>query len=435
MEGLILLFGEALLGVCAAFLASLLSLVAMGISVCSALIRALIDSIPGCAKEVKKAKKRNTASKSAARPRVWGIVRSLGYLLGAVTTLAIAALAIIQWFFFEPAVEWFAKRVGISTGHRISWDAIDGNLFLGKFEFRGVQVTTIGSEVADSLRLETKADHFSFDIDMTSLLFEYVSIENLTVRGAAATIGLPAQHEPKRYHEKRKFRLIDTDIRDVHLIWNQPDRSVIDLQVETFRSPMLKSDTAVFDGLFRSNLSATLNGGFLSIKTSENSNGMGQTTEWHMEEIPVALVSDLIGGPFRLLRSGSLECLVYDEWEIGGVPEIDMDWQFILHDVRAEVPFTLQTARPVAQSFVDYVNQAAEDGSVEIQFDLLMNRDRFTGQSSLHAAGLWQAVSRAFFKHLAEQTGNDPSDYEERANEIIDISKSYFDRLRKADDP
>ena len=97
-----------------------------------------------------------------------------------------------------------------------------------------------------------------------------------------------------------------------------------DIAIDRFEAEPLRSHFAVFDLLFRSNLNGTLNGAGIEIINTK-SDGQ-RRTRWTARDVSAGVLASLIGGPFSLFESGTVDVEVSDHWEAERVEDLHLDW-------------------------------------------------------------------------------------------------------------
>ncbi|MEO1159247.1 MAG: hypothetical protein AAFW74_02180, partial [Pseudomonadota bacterium] len=209
----------------------------------------------------------------------------------------------------------------------------------------------------------------------------------------------------------------------------------------------LRSNYAVFDLFFRSNIFGTLAGQKFEIRSARTDDG--RSTTWKVDQLPVSVLGHFSDAPvISWLEQGTLDVDVTDNWTVADRGKINMDWRLLASDVKMQVPADVGVMQKTlfipAQKYLN-----GRDKPVDVSFSLVMNEEQFEGAASLEAANLWATVKDGFIKALAlkyRSAGNPalqddqaPVGQEEKARGLVDKAKDSFksllDKTRKAPVP
>ena len=184
------------------------------------------------------------------------------------------------------------------------------------------------------------------------------------------------------------------------------DNAPVAVSLASVSSAPFRSNYALFDTLFRSNLTGQIDGRDISISTQRT--GGGRITQWRMPDLQAATVSRFVTRPpVGWLRDGTLNVSVDDRWRLGTGTDIDMDWNVRMQGVRAEAR---EGAGLVEKTFAlpitSYIN--SKSGNVDLRFKLVINEDKFENMSSLDAGFLWDVVLQSTAEAIGIGAGEDP---------------------------
>jgi len=354
-------------------------------------------------------------------------------LIGLALTTGILALA--NTVFFERTVRLILAMVGQRTGTELAFTSVSGNLFSGRFAFQDLSARRV-SDTRSSFDL--KARNFSVDLDLLTLLdppivFDKLSVDSVTgtfrqpekPRGAAGQNGGSAE----RIKAKRKFVIENLAMSDVNVAISRGEGAPAAILLKSVTSTPFRSNYAIFDTLFRSNVSGQIDGHDISISTQRTDSG--RTTQWRMPDLPVASVSRFVTKPpIGWLREGVLNISVDDRWSRGNQTEIDMDWNIRMQGARAEVSEDAGAMeRMLAVPIISYIN--SRDGNVDLRFKLVMDESQFENMASLDARALWDTLLRSMASSIATSTGGDTEDARQAVDKAVEGFKSFLDRHRK----
>jgi hypothetical protein len=352
--------------------------------------------------------------------------------------LLIPAIILINLFFFEPTVRSIAAQIAQKKGMEISFAKAQGNLFSGTLVLDGLTVKSSKGTRAD---FDVQAKSVALDVDVFSLLSSAIIIERLRVDGVAGDISMKAKDvtalpssaqqqvaaEPLK--PKKAFVIHDLSILHVSLRLYNNSTEPLHLALNTLESKPFRSQYAIFDTFFRSNIQGRLDGQWLSITSREIPNG--RETEWNLEDFPVAAIGAFTDkAPLNWFTSGRLTAQVKDRWQDGDHPEIIMDWSLLFEDARVEAPAGASLlSKTMTLPLINYINGKTEP--VDLKFSLRLNERQFESASSLDAAGLWDATVAGLLESLAVNAGEKKKAIQQGVKDKIDGLKDF---LKKDED-
>lgn len=321
------------------------------------------------------------------------------------------------------------KRIGITT----ICHEIDGSLFAGRVDLRNCTVRRPSHPTSS---FDLNVGEVSLDLRVTSLLGT-ADIEVARVVGldgwVASDRRMNGQQDNAEQAEKprRAFVIGDLDVSEVSIKLSgiNPDGNPFELPIEIgqIKSQPLRSRLALFDILFRSNLTGSIDGAPFEISTSTIQDG--RQTAWRAEQVPVASFGALSGGPLSWFSAGYVDVFVDDQWQRGDSLSIDMDWRLQFEEVEVKAPAGTGALTQIAsEPLIRYVNGL--DGQFPLEFQMVVNESQFEFKSSLAAAGLWSAVGESV-NDILGKFGVDEEKASETGNAIKEGAKSVLDRLRK----
>lgn len=411
MEALILIFGELVFAILTPFVMLIADLI-------GSLLGLIISWVAG---------------RKADRVVASRVIHVVAVGLIGLAILTLAAIWIVNSFYFDSTVRYVfgmtEKRSEIAT----ACQEIDGSLFAGRIDLRDC---TIRRSSHPTSSFDLNVEKVVFDLRVTSLLgtarIETAEVTGLDgwVRNDRSQAGGPDNTDQVE-KPRRAFVIDRLDVANasVELFGVNPDGNPFQLpiRIRQIDSQPLRSRLALFDILFRSNVSGSITEAPFEISTSGIQDG--RQTAWRAEKVPIASFGALTGGPLSWFSAGHVDVYVDDEWQRGDSLSIDMDWRLQFTDVEVTAPagssaFTRMAAGPLTR----YVNGLG--GQFPLEFELVVNESQFEYSSSLAAAGLWTAVAEAVNRILAT-FGVDPKQASETADALKEGAKSVLDRLRK----
>jgi len=423
MEGLILLLAGFLALPSLAGLAVLLDLVVLGID----LVVHLFVSLAGRVR--RRSGRAGAPAQATKRHRIpW---KAMGRWIGIVGTsllvLAIIVVSIANWFFFDAIVRSQLAGVKEKTGITVTFGSANGNLWTGVVALHNVEFKRTEDE---SSQFDLSAETFRIDLSTIDLLlldavFEQVEVQGL--RGTYDRVGLP-----EKLKLRKTFRLDRLKVSDVAIEVRDHTRrkNVVQaqLQIESLVAEPLRSEWAVFDLLFRTDAKGRVNGRDFSIATHEIPDG--RQTRWQGDGLPVELLGAYLGGPLNWVTAGRLDIDVTDRWQLGDSAEIEMHWDVVLRDVKAEVPpDASRMTRVVAQPTVALLNKHSV--RLPLKFDVVVDRERFHFAASPEAMELGRTIGDALADELGKLAGLKPKAIKEATAKKWGQFKDFLDKRRK----
>lgn len=360
-----------------------------------------------------------------------------------ISTYLLLLLFFINLFFFEPSLRFIAGQIEKKNGIEVSFSSAEGDLFSGRATFHELKIKRHNQPKTD---FDLSARHVVLDIDMFSIASSPIKIETLHVEGIEGDVRSkdappamapapppsqgpsPTSPAPEKLKAKKPFVIQDLALKGIKLRLHKGTHEPLLLSLSSMDSKPLRSQYAIFDTFFRSNISGDLDGHEIMITSREA--GQGRETHWRLDDFPVKVIGQFIDkAPLNWFKDGTLDVTVEDQWAYGDHAEIAMDWSLIFNAVKLEAPEnTSLTQRALAAPFVHYIN--GKDGPLDLSFTLVMNEDQFDGSASLDAAGLWDILVDTMSKKLAQMSGQKKDAIKEGVKDTVDSFKSFLNKKR-----
>jgi hypothetical protein len=363
-----------------------------------------------------------------------GIFRVMTAVAFVGIVLTIGGLVLVNTLFFEPAIRQVVGLVAKRTGTELEFKSVSGNLFTGRFAFEDISAKRV-SDTKGSFHLKVRS--LSGDIDLPTLLTGPVSFRKLSVDTVSGTFhdrekrgtGGQVHDDDGRIRTKRRFRVEDLTLRNVDVALSKGDGASVALSLKSVSSMPFRSNFAVFDLLFRSNVVGQIDGHDISI-TTRDADG-GRISQWRMPDLPIASVNRLVAKPpISWLHEGTLTVSVDDRWVLARQAEIDMDWSIRMRGVRAEAR---KAGGVLEQAFalpiVNYIN--SKDGNLDLHFKLVMNESQFEDMVSPDAGVLWDTVVRSMSRAIATRAGKKTEEVGRDIDAAVKGFKGFLERVRK----
>jgi hypothetical protein len=218
-------------------------------------------------------------------------------------------------------------------------------------------------------------------------------------------------------------------LTNVDIALSRGEGMPVAVSLKSVTSAPFRSNFAVFDTLFRSNVVGQIDGHDISISMQQTDGG--RVTQWRMPDLPAASISRFVTKPpIGWLREGVLNVSVDDRWKLGAQDAIEMDWNIRMQGVHAEANNGAGAIeRALAVPIIGYIN--SREGNGDLRFKLLMNENQFENMVSLDAGALWKALLRSMASSIAGGTGEKTQDVRQSLEKAVKGFKGFLDRRRK----
>lgn len=310
--------------------------------------------------------------------------------LAAGLAIIVLSLLAINFLFMEPTSKWIFAKVQDRTGIEVSASTVSGNLFTGRFEIADL-VTRRDS--IDKSSFDLQVGTIAVDIDMPSLVFGTATLQSIAIDAVSGRFEVKRRDKGKasrKIKTRRVFRIDDLKITNSALQLINADNEVLNLSLIKAASAPLRSDFAVYDLFFRSNVSGTLSGQKIEISSLEQNNS--RETKWRIDRLPIATLGHFSENPLlNGLREGTLDIDVTNTWKVADQTEFDIDWRIIMDGVKLQVPddatLKQKAALIPAAKYLSFRKKP-----IDVSFSLVMDEGRFQSAASLDAANFWRIV-------------------------------------------
>jgi hypothetical protein len=434
MEALVILLAEFLSGPIIALVALLAELVLFLFSFLLDLALWLFFRKRSAAAGVRDGGERQEPDRRSNVPRRMRTIALAGF------ALSLGGLLLVNFVFFEPTARWVLAQVAKRTHTELDFKAVSGNIFSGTIIFEDLHARR-SSETRSSFDLTARRLHA--DIDPWTLVFRPILFQSLAVETVSGTLRQPEKRKPaggktvsseddEKIKARRTFHVQDLTLKDVNIMLSKGDNAPVAVSLTSVSSAPFRSNYALFDTLFRSNLTGKIDGRDISVSTQQSDGG--RLTQWRMPDLQAATVSRFVTRPpIGWLRDGTLNVSVDDRWRLGIGADIDMDWNVRMQDVRAEAR---EEAGLMEKTFAlpvtGYIN--SKNGNVDLRFKLVINENKFENMSSLDASFFWDVFLQSMTKAIGIDTSDKPEAIRQGVDKAIKGFKGFIDKRRKQSD-
>lgn len=340
-----------------------------------------------------------------------GWFRKLTYWSSVISCVLLAvtllAIFIANLFFFEPIVRRQLAKIEQKTGIGIEFKSAAGSLWQGRVELSDTTVKRGKHEIS---QLDLTADKLTFDVSVLSLFQAVAIVEEVSVDGLRGTyerVGVPKKFKPKKPFKTELLVVTDAvvtlidhtrkeDLQRKTEANPQAEPITAVVEIKSLKSEPFRSNFAVFDLMFRSNLEGVFAGAPISIVTDR-----GSETLWKFERLPIEMAAGYVGGPLDWVSHGELDISGIDRWQ-GADSEVEMDFKIVLHDVQAVVPpDTSLLAKVVAVPTVALLNRYPK--RLPLSFYLKLDEKDFEFTASPLSSRLGRDIGRSINEQVIEK--------------------------------
>ncbi|MEO0545051.1 MAG: hypothetical protein AAFY99_14635 [Pseudomonadota bacterium] len=374
-------------------------------------------------------KKRRTSTQPtpAAKPKSRAFRLFEVVALSALLVFLCAAL-LIELVFFQPTARYVLHQISERTPYQVTAENISGSLFSARIKAENVTVRT---KSESPVQLSFDVDSFSADANTFSLLMPFsdprINVAAAGMDGSVVTPPKTGDEESSPSNKPKRDFVIETlELNDIKTSIALAGSEPIIFEIERMVSEPLRSESALFDLFFRSNMSATIDGAPLEITMVETTDG--RITTWQADALPLTILPKITNkAPLGWITEGTVSLDVQDAWSRGEADEIDLDWNIILSGARFEAPDDASlTQRTLALPVVRYVN--GRDDDIELGFALTLDENGLQYATSLDALGLWDALVSSVSSAISEKIGVTSDAVESGIDRFIDRTRNLLDR-------
>lgn len=401
MEALLLIFAEIVF----ACLAPLLGLIG---ALVGALLEFLALLLGGGFAALAEHRKRGREAKGEVprAPRKPLVSRkTLHWVAGTLGVFGVLGI-LATFVLFQPILRTVMQTAGERAGVEISFEAASGTLLLGKVALDDV---SLKREDAEGLGFDLKVARAEADVDLWSLLGSEPRIDLAAAHGITGQISPPKpdKDKPKLRKERRPFRAEMVRVSGVEIEVRPKGSAPYMLEITEAAVAPFRSQLALFDLLFRSNMEAKIAGQALSVSTRKVTEN-GRETYWRFEEVDAAQLGLVVPkAPLTWLDAGRVSVRVDDRWSLSE-DWIEMDWDVSAQDLEVSLPASAAAGeKMLGNAFAKLVQ--AKGGTANFQYALRLNKDDIDALRQGDISQFWDLVLSGFVgsKVKATQGGAD----------------------------
>jgi hypothetical protein len=415
MEALILIFAEII----AACLAPLLSLLGALVGMIFEFLALILSRIFG-----RSVRKTPTTRKTSPKPlKSRKALHWTAGILGGLGATGLLASVVL----FEPLLRGVLTRATSNAGIDLSYEGSSGFLLAGKVELTGLALARSSDT---GLAFDLEVDQVVADVDLWSLLTNEPRLELGAVRGLTGSITPPqsavrldSANHPGR--TRRAFRADRLTVENIDVLIAPHGSDPYRLDIASGEVAPFRSQSALFDLLFRSNLEAEVAGQPLLVETRQIS-ANGRETLWHFDEVEVDRLKLIVPkAPLTWLSAGTATLRVDDRWNLDD-EVIDMDWRVVLSNLAVTAPAAASASERALAGGLSRVLDA-QGGNADVHYRLDLGPEQVSALREGDLSAFWDAVLSGFVgDRFMFGEESDPDDTSNRLRRTFDALR---DRL------
>ncbi len=419
MEALVIIFAEIML----ACLMPLLGLIG---AIFGALFEGLLLLFGGVFSDYV-AQRRKRKADAAGRPPVPRkplIPRKVVHWV-AGTSAALGILGIVASFvLFQPILRYAMDLASEKAGMSVTYSQASGTLLRGHVVLEGLALTRSHET---GLAFDLEIARAEANVSLFSLLGNTPTLILGHVEGVSGTLTPPEPKEKQKGlpKERRPFQADRFALENVALQITPRDDDDYAVLIERAEVAPFRSDLAVFDLLFRSNMRAEIAGQTLTVETRDLTEN-GRITRWSFEDVDaVQLKRILPKAPLTWIEAGQINVAVDDTWSLSE-DFINMDWRIASEGLRTTTPDGAGTAeRILAAGLSKYVDRFG--GDVDFHYRLELSPKDVARLRSGDLDGFWQTLLSGIVKGGVTRAEAEEAVEEEKPG-AVDRLRSLFNR-------
>ncbi|KRS13816.1 hypothetical protein XM53_04405 [Roseovarius atlanticus] len=435
MEALVLIFAEIILACMAPVIAILGAIV-------GAVIEGILLLFGGVFAEWVQARRarRASAKGKSSPPRKPLIPRKVvHWVAGGSAVLGVLGV-VATYVFFQPILRLVIETASEKAGMSVEYAEASGSLLGGHVVLNGLEMARAHET---GLAFDLAVARAEADVDLWSLLSDTPRLELGQVEGVEGYVIPPLPREEAAGEERglpkprRAFKADRLAVEGVDVEIRPRGTEPYTLAIETGEVAPFRSGLALFDLLFRSNLTAEVAGQPLVVETREITE-QGRETRWAFEDVDAAQLKRLVPrAPLTWIETGRATVMVEDRWSLSE-DFVDMNWRLAARDMAVSVPEgAARTERMLAGGLGKLV--AAQGGNAEFRYQLQLDAEEMARLREGDIDLFWDTVLAGVMKGgivREDQESEAPQEPEEHTEDkpgAIDRLKSFFEKDDPAD--
>jgi hypothetical protein len=299
-----------------------------------------------------------------------------------VTVVAIPALNVLL---FEHCLRLALRGVEKSHGIVVTYQSAEGNWLKGRAELREARLERQGHAISD---FDLTVDRLYVDADAGKVISGEFAIESVvasSVRGRYTKNAKRGSAQSRR-RDYTIDRLTIDDAKFEFVDRSRPPRVMsVPLKLTSLEVDNYRSRWAIFDVLYRSQTRGTIYGRPFEI--TSRADAEAHESVFKVTDMPLALVGQRVSAPLGGRVDGLVDANIRTTWQ----PE-EESTQLKMHCSLLAHNFSLHLPNGPLQRAAGSAMASRVPRSMPMEFDLVMNKSSFDGQTSLLATGILESI-------------------------------------------
>jgi hypothetical protein len=301
----------------------------------------------------------------------------------AVTIVAIPAMNLLL---FEHCLRLALRGLEQSHGMVVTYESAEGNWLKGRAKLGGARLERHGHVISD---FDLTIDRLDVNCDASKIVSGEFAIESVvmnSVRGLFTQTGKRDPSQPRQHYTIDRLTINDAKLDFVDR--SRPPRimrvplEVVSLEVDDYRSRW-----ALFDVLFRSHTRGTIYGRPFEI-TRRTAAEIHESI-FKVTDLPLSILGQRISAPLGGRVDGLVDANIHSRWHPHDEStELKMHCRLLAHHFTMYMP-----NNPIARAAGPAMASRAPR-NLPLEFDLVMNKQSFDGQTSFLATGILESIGK-----------------------------------------
>jgi hypothetical protein len=310
----------------------------------------------------------------------WLALASGGLL---ITIIAIPAM---NYLLFEHCLRLALRGVERSYGIVVTYQSADGNWLIGRAELSAAGVQRQGHVVSD---FDLSIGRLHLDWDVRKFISRELAFESVTVSSVRGRVTQNGKRDPSQ--PRRHYTIDRLTISDVQVDFVDRSRQArimrVPIQVTSLEIDDYRNRWMVFDVLFRSQTRGTIYGQPFEI--TSRAAAEAHESVFKVTDLPLSLLGQRVSAPLGGRVDGLVDAEIRTQWHPQDEStELKMHCRMLAHNFTMYMPNN-PIARAAGPAMASRVPK-----NVPLEFDLVMSKQSFDGQTSLLATGILESIGK-----------------------------------------
>ncbi len=313
----------------------------------------------------------------------WSRWLSLAAVGSVVTIIAIPAM---NYLLFEHCLRLALRGVEQSHGIVVAYQSAEGNWLTGHAGLSAARVQRQGHVISD---FDLSIGRLNLDWDVRKFISRQLAFESVVVSGVRGRYTKTGTRNSSSQPPRRNYTIDRLTINDAKFDFvdrSRPQRVMnVPLEVSSLDVDDYRSRWPLFDVMFRSNTRGTVYGRPFEI--TNRTAGEAHESVFKVTDLPLSLLGQRISAPLGGRVDGLVDADIRTHWQPQDEStDLKMHCQLLAHNFTMYMP-----NNPIARAAGPAMASRAPR-NVPLEFDLVMNKQSFDGQTSLLSTGILERI-------------------------------------------